>query len=324
MTVVSNKQIHSPIRIGVVGVGFLGERHARIYSRMKNIELLGVMDIDLRRAKKIARICKTRPYEHLDDLLADVDAVSVVTPTGSHLSVGSSAIEAQCHVLIEKPITTNVSEADHLLDLAKKHRVILQVGHVERFNAAVTAVEKILKNPRFIEVHRLGSYSFRSTDIDVVLDLMIHDIDIVLCLVKSKIKEISAYGTPVLSQKNDIANAKLIFENKCIVNLTASRLTLQSMRKIRVFDEEKYVSIDYMKQEAVTYSKKYPQKTNPRTILDLIHRKKLNIRKNEPLQDELNSFVCSIQDGVEPLVSGLAGREALAIAEEIICQVKKY
>jgi len=310
--------------VGVIGVGFLGERHAHIYHRMDNVQFIGVFDIKPRRAKSIARKYKTECFPSLESLLTQVDAVSVVTPTIDHCHVTKKCLARACHVMVEKPMTNTVKEAEELLRLAEANQRILQVGHVERFNAAVIAVSDIINTPRFIEVHRLGPYSFRSTDIDVVLDLMIHDIDIVLCLVKSPVKEISAYGTPVLSSKNDVVNAKLVFANKCVVNLTASRLTLKSTRKFRVFDNEKYISLDYMKQEAIVYTKRSTNIKKPRTLLDLISRRKLRVRKNKPLVVELASFVDAVRYGRDPLVSGSEARDALAIAEEIVCQTQKY
>jgi len=301
------------IRVGVIGIGHLGSIHSRIYSELKGIELAGVADIDKNKAKKSARKCKTRWFTDYKDLFGKVDAVSVVVPTELHHKVTSDFLNNGVNVLVEKPITTTVQQADEILSLAESKGLILQVGHVERFNAAVKAIQSLAHKPRFIECHRLGPFKHRGTDVGVVLDLMIHDIDIILGFVKSNLKRCDAIGVKVLTPHEDIANARLVFEDGTVCDLTASRLTPEAMRKIRIFVEDAYISIDYLKQQGHIYRKQGKK----------ITFEKVNIKKEEPLKKELSSFVNCVRTKEKPLVSGQEGRQALKVALDIINLIHK-
>ncbi|MCX5716216.1 MAG: Gfo/Idh/MocA family oxidoreductase [Candidatus Omnitrophica bacterium] len=304
----------SDIKIGVIGVGYLGSVHARIYSQIQGVQLVGVCDTDEVKARAVARQFHTTPFKEFSDLIGKVDAVSVVVPTNLHHVVAKPLLENGIHLLVEKPITTTLKEADDLLTVAKNKNLILQVGHVERFNAGFLAVEKIINKPIFIECHRLGPFKKRATDVGVILDLMIHDIDIILGLIKQKIKSIEAVGAPVLTEREDIANVRLQFENNSVCNLTASRITDKTMRKIRIFQRDAYISLDYFKPSCFIYRKEGPK----------ITRQSVKIRKEEPLKLELESFVNCVRSKERPLVSGLEGRQALAIALEIEKKIKDF
>jgi len=295
------------IKIGVIGTGSLGMHHARIYSNLKDVELVGVCDIDAKKVRKIAKKCRTKFFTDYKDLLGLVNGVSIVTPTNTHREIGKSFIEHGIPVLIEKPITKILEEADELLEKAREKNVILQVGHVERFNSGIRAIKSIANRPMFIECHRLSPFKKRSLDVGVVLDLMIHDIDIIQDFVNSKVIKIDALGVKILTEYDDLANVRLQFENGTVCNITASRVANKTMRKIRLFQEDAYISLDYEKQEAIIY-KKSAQK---------ITRKKIRIKKEEPLLLELKSFVECTKENKQPLVSGLEAREALRIALEI-------
>jgi len=243
------------IRVAVVGVGYLGEHHARIYSSMNDVELIGVADENRERADDIANKYETRPFYNYRELFDRVEAVSIAAPTTLHYQIALDFISRNIDVLIEKPITTTIDQADSLINEAEKNGVLVQAGHVERFNKAFSAMKKYVTNPRFIESHRMGPYVGRGIDVDVVLDLMIHDIDIILSLVKSKLNDIRAIGVPVLTNHIDIANARLEFDNGCIANVTASRVSKDKMRKIRIFQPDTYVSIDYGRQSMAVFSR---------------------------------------------------------------------
>jgi predicted dehydrogenase len=302
------------IKVGVVGVGSLGSIHARIYANLTDAELVGVADIDLNRAKKIARRCHCRCFRDYQQLFGMVEAASIVVPTQLHYQIARDFLKENVHILVEKPFTSTVEEADELLASAKTKGLLLQVGHVERFNAAVQAIQRLPGKPRFIECHRLGPFACRVKDVGVVLDLMIHDIDIVLGMVDSPVQSIQAVGVNVLTEHEDIANARLNFKNGAVANITASRISPKSMRKIRIFCENAYISLDYEAQEALIYEKKGKQ----------ITRRKINIKKEKPLQKELQSFIQCVREKESPLVSGLQGREALAIAREILEKIKTH
>jgi len=306
-----------PIKVAVIGVGHLGQHHARIYSQMRDAELVGVVDVDEKRAQEIASRCQTSAYSDYSQVSGKIDAASIAVPTELHYKIGKDFLNAGVHVLIEKPITQTLKEADELLRLAEKKRLILQVGHIERFNPAISALTKVIKEPRFIECHRLGPFKPRAANIGVVMDLMIHDIDIILSLVNSPVKRIEAAGVPVLSQEEDIANVRITFENGCIANLTASRVTKEETRKIRIFQRDAYLSLDYINQELLTYRRVITPDGGVRIVSS-----KPEIEKVEPLKLELEAFIHAIQRGQEPLVSGEAGKEALAIAWEISRQIK--
>jgi len=295
------------IKVGVIGVGHLGQHHARIYAGMEGIELAGICDTDLRRAKSFARKYKTTAFADYKQMFGVVNCASVVVPTELHHQVAKDCLQNGISVLIEKPMTKFVGEAEDLLNIAREHKLIIQVGHIERFNAAVRALDEIPGNVRFIECHRLGPFKKRALDVGVVLDLMIHDIDIILALVKSEISSTDAVGVNILTDHEDLANVRIRFKNGAVANLTASRVTDKEMRKIRLFKDDCYVSLDYIKQDAVLYRK----------INNRITGKLINIKKEEPLKKELEAFINCIKTGERPLVSGEEGRDALKIALQI-------
>ncbi|MDD5449688.1 MAG: Gfo/Idh/MocA family oxidoreductase [Candidatus Omnitrophica bacterium] len=300
------------IRVAVIGIGHLGSIHARVYSQLNGVKLAGVCDTDVSRARKIAREFRTEHFTDYRPLIGKIDAASISVPTNLHHEISKYFLENGVNLLIEKPITKTVAEADELLSIAKAKGLILQVGHVERFNSAFLAAEKTIKNPLFIECHRLGPYKQRSTDIGVVLDLMIHDIDIILGLVKDEIKEIDAIGAAVLSDYEDIANVRLKFKNNVICNLTASRITNKTMRKIRIFQKNAYISLDYHKPSCLVYTMSGKK----------INCQRVRVRKEEPLKLELEAFIDCVRTKEKPLVSGIEGREALATAITIQEQIK--
>lgn len=302
------------IRVGVVGLGRLGAIHAKIYSTLENTELCGICDIDKNTAKNTAETLKTTwstDYKKLTD--HKLDAVSIVTPTILHYEIAKFFLQNKINVLIEKPITKTLKEASDLIKIADKNRLIIQVGHVERFNSAIQAIEKLSNKPRFIEVHRLGPFTPRVKDVGVILDLMIHDIDIVLGLTKSKVKNIDALGMKILTDHEDIANARIRFQNGTVCDLTASRVTSDSLRKIRIFQDDCYISIDYMAQEAFIY-----RKINSRIVSE-----KIDLQKEAPLQKELASFIDCVANKKKPVVSGKEAAEALKVALDILKKIHK-
>ena len=303
--------MQKPIRVAVIGAGKLGKRHAEVYSKMSGIELVGVCDIHEDRAKESASHCRTKAFTDHRQLLNLVDAVSIVVPSEKHFMISRDFLQNGTQLLIEKPITTRLAEADELLEIANKHSLILQVGHIERFNSAIRAIKNVIQTPRFIECHHLGPYDPRVADIGVTLDLMIHDIDIVLDLVKSPVKHIDAVGACILSKTEDIANARVRFANGAVCNLTASRVTPDVQRRIRIFQDNAYISLDYVNQEAQIYTKDNGS----------IHHKKIDITKSDSLKEELSDFIDCVRHKKRPLVSGEEGREALAVALEISKQI---
>ena len=294
-------------RVGVVGVGHIGSNHARLYAEIPSAEFTAVYDIDLARANAIGRKFGATPAKSLDECIEMVDAASVATPTNTHYEVARSLLARGKHVLIEKPITENTAHASELVELATRTNVVFQVGHVERFNPVLSVLEKHLTHPRFIEAHRLSPYPQRGTDIGVVLDLMIHDLEVILHFVRSPVQSIDAVGVPVLSRGEDIANARLRFENGCVANVTSSRISPERMRKIRVFQEDAYLSLDYQNQSGEIY----------RRAGAYITRDKVEIEREEPLKLQLTSFVECASTGREPRVSGFQGTAALELAVEI-------
>ena len=295
------------LRVGVVGVGHIGSNHARIYAELPHAEFVVVFDIDPGRAAEIAARYKTKAVESLNEFAEMVDAASVATPTNAHFSVARDLLARGKHLLIEKPITENTADARELAQRAAEKRLVLQVGHVERFNPVLSALEQRLTHPRFIEAHRLSPYPNRSTEIGVVLDLMIHDLEIILHLVNSTVETIDAVGVPVLSRGEDIANARLRFASGCIANITSSRISPERMRKIRVFQEDAYLSLDYQGQSGEIY----------RRVNGQITRDPVPIEKEEPLRQQLASFVDCALTGGEPKVSGSHAAAALELAVEI-------
>ncbi len=311
------------IRTGVFGVGYLGRFHAQKYAQMDGVELVGVMDIEPARAEAVAREVGTKAYSRPEELIPQLEAASVVVPTIHHHQVTRELLESGVHCLVEKPITTTLEEAEDLIDLARSKGLILQVGHLERFNPAVRVLTSEVTVPLFIEAHRLSPFRPRATDVDVVLDLMIHDIDITLALVKSPLKELRAAGVPVLTPRIDIANARLIFENGCTANLTASRISLQSMRRIRVFQPGGYLSADCTERTSLTVKRDASRLHEPDPMAAIIP----NVQRHgdtDVLMEELASFIDVVRSGGAPIVSGEAGREALAVALEINSQIKAH
>src|SRR5213078_1641094 len=301
------------LRVGVVGVGHIGSNHARLYAEIPSAEFAAVYDVDLVRGNAIGRKFGATPTKSLDEFIEMVDAASVATPTNTHYEIARSLLERGKHVLVEKPITDNTGNASELADLAARNRLILQVGHVERFNPVLSALEARLTHPRFIEAHRLSPYPNRSTDIGVVLDLMIHDLEIILHLVRSSVESIDAVGVPVLSRGEDIANARLRFASGCIANITSSRISPERMRKIRVFQEDAYLSLDYQGQSGEIY----------RRVNGQITRDPVAIEKEEPLRQQLASFADCALTGGEPRVSGSHAAAALELAVEITKRIAK-
>ena len=301
------------LRVGVVGSGHIGKFHARIYKELPGVELVYVADIDPER-QKVAQKLKA-PFTHsYRELIGKVDAVSIAVPTSLHYQVAREFLEAGTHVLIEKPITAKIEEADHLIEIAEKKDLVLVSGHVERFNNAWLEVQKILKQPRFIEVHRLGPFQERAAKCGVVLDLMIHDIDIVLNLVRSPIAQMDAVGIKVLSEFEDLANARLRFQSGCVANITASRLTPEPQRKIRIFQDDAYISIDYGNQEVKIFTKEGPQ---------ISHRHIAVEKSTEPLKRELIYFVDQIRLPADLRQADRASRDALKVALEITNHIKE-
>ena len=295
------------IRAGVVGVGAIGKNHARIYSEIESADLVAIFDADSDAAQKIASSYGGKVASSIEEFVDLVDVVSVATPTSTHRSIGEMLLNKKKHILIEKPIADTTDDAQALVNLASEMGCVLQVGHIERFNPVLDEIEERLKDPRFIEVHRLSPFPNRSMDIGVVLDLMIHDLEIVLHLVKSKVLSIDAVGVPVLTNREDIANARIRFESGCVANITASRISPEKMRKLRVFEGESYLSLDYQAQEGQFYWKDGMEiKVEP-----------VQVEKDEPLKLELEAFVECSAAGRRPAVSGQEATAALDIAIEI-------
>ena len=302
------------IRAGVIGVGYLGALHAQKYAVLAatgTVEFTGVFDADQARAQEIASANNTRSFASVDEALSCSDAVSIATPTMSHFTFGMRAIEAGKDVLVEKPITTTTHQAKELVKAAEKANTILQVGHLERFNAAVVALEHRPLQPVFIQAQRLSPFPNRSTDVDVVLDLMIHDIDIILNLVKSGIESIDAVGTPVVSDKVDVANARIRFTNGCVADVTASRVSNDRVRKIQLFESNGYITIDYAAQHIFIAR---PAALGSASAIEV---QQLDIEKCDSLLEEIRSFVDCCARRTPPLVSGADGLRALEVAEEI-------
>lgn len=311
-----------PLKAAVIGVGSLGQHHARVYTQIPGVKLVAVADTDAHRAKEVGKKCKCEFVTDYHELIGKVDLVSIVVPTAYHYEVAKTFLEKGIHVLLEKPMTKTVEEADELIRLGHDHKAVLQVGHIERFNEAIQELKTFLKQPKFIEVHRLGPFSQRNTDIGVVLDLMIHDLDIIHDLVDSPIKTIEATGVKILSEHEDIANARITLENDCVCNINASRVSLDAKRKIRVYSPTCYVSIDYKKQELYIYKLKKDLPPDEKNLMKMITREKKVFGKKEPLMAELVSFVEAIREDKEPEVTGEDGREALAVALEISKKIR--
>jgi predicted dehydrogenase len=306
------------IRVAVAGTGEFGRNHARVYREIEGAGLAGVYDLDSNRAAAVAAEFQTRVFASLEELRVSADAVSVAVPTVSHAEVGCRLLEMGLDILVEKPMAVNLAEADALLAAAKKNGRILQVGHVERFNPAVTAVEPILNRPLFFEVHRLGVFTARSLDVDVIYDLMIHDLDILLALVKEPVTEVKAVGIPVLTDKVDIAHARLEFAGGAVANVTASRVSTERVRKMRFFQQHEYISLDYARRDALRVGVK---KAGPQPEFGF---EKLNAPAVEPLHAELAAFVDAVRTRKEPRTNGAAGRAALELASRVMASIREH
>lgn len=320
------------LKIGILGVGNFGEIHLKVLQQSTKYILIGFYDIDINRAEYIANLYNCKAFDSEASLIDAVDVVDVVTPTSSHFNCAQAAIQKGKHVFIEKPITKTYTETLKLIELSKKHQVKVQVGYIERFNPAFLASQKFIINPMFIESHRLASYSNRNTDICVVLNLMIHDLDIILNLVRSKVKKITANGIAIISKTTDIANARIEFENGCIANLTASRISMKPMRKSRFFQNDTYISVDFFNKSAeVIRLKNLDQHADEFAMIlqnDEGIKKQLifenpDITMNNALLDELESFADAIIHNFNPLASIQQGAESLKLALEIINSYEK-
>ena len=323
----------SKIKAGVVGTGSIGANHARILAQLPSAEFTAVCDNNPETARDMASRYGAKAVSSLEEFAGLVDAATIATPTPTHFTIAKYLLERGKHVLVEKPITETTADAKALSDLARDRGLVLQVGHIERFNPALSALETRLTHPRFIESHRLSPYPGRSTEIGVVLDLMIHDLEIVLHLVRSSVKSIDAVGVPVLSQREDIANARLRFENGCVANITVSRISPEKVRKIRVFQNDAYLSLDYQTQEGFMYRLARSDEKESSLLHKILHagdqavvsefagkkivREIVEVEKGEPLHRELASFLECARAGAAPKVSGYQATAALELALEI-------
>jgi predicted dehydrogenase len=295
------------VKVAVIGVGHLGKQHARLYAELEGVQLAGVVDILPNRAEEIAAQYGTTPYVDYREIFGKVDAVSLAVPTTEHARIGRDLVEHGIDVLVEKPIASSLEDARSLIDAAERAGRILQVGHVERFNPVVALARAAATSPQFFEIHRLAAFSPRSLDIDVVLDLMIHDIDIVLSLVRAPVSEVRAVGIPVLSQKADIANARIEFEDGCVANFTASRVSFEKTRKLRFFQPHDYISVDYGTQKGTMVSLRMGRVTE----------RALEPQNEEPLKLELKAFARCVKTREKPAVTGEEGLRALELAMRI-------
>ena len=308
----------SKTRVAVVGVGDFGRNHVRVYRELADAELVGVVDLNAERARQVAAEFSTAVLPDLEALMGRVDAASVAVPTVDHARVGCHLLERGIDVLVEKPMAASLGEADALIAAARKNGRVLQVGHLERFNPAVAAVEKVVARPLFFEVHRLGVFSPRSLDVDVVYDVMIHDLDILLALVGAPVVELKAVGIPVLSDKVDIAHARLEFESGAVANLTASRVSTERVRKMRFFQQHEYISLDYTRQDVLRVR---VRQLTPQPQFDF---EKLPAQPEEPLRAQLRAFLEAVRTRGVPRVDGAAGRRALELADRVMADILEH
>jgi predicted dehydrogenase len=313
-------QAKSKLKVGVVGVGYLGKFHAEKYARHPGVELIGVADTDYAQADRIAGQLGTRAYYGHHELIGKVDAVSIAVPTEAHYSISRDFIDNQVDILIEKPITTTIAQADELIRAADKNGCIIQVGHLERFNPAVVALQGVVHSPLFIESHRLSMFKERGLDVSVVLDLMIHDIDLILNFVRSGVQTIRAAGVPVITGTVDIANARLEFENGCIANVTASRISMKNERKIRLFQKDAYVSVNFANREITIVRQDGPKNQGIIPGMTIDQR---SFSQADALDDEIQSFINAVIERKKPEVTGRMGRDALSIALSIMEQIQR-
>ena len=306
------------VRVAVVGVGDFGRNHARVYRRLEGVEFVGVVDRNSERARSVADEFGTAVLPDVDSLTGRVDAVSLAVPTIEHARIGCLLLSKGIHVLVEKPIAASVAEADEIIDAAQQYARVLQIGHLERFNPAFVAVLPIIKEPLYFEVHRLGVFSPRSLDIDVVYDVMIHDLDILLALANSPVESIHSLGIPVITDKVDIAHARLEFASGAVANLTASRVSTERVRKLRFFQHHEYISLDYARQDALRIRVRKPV---PEPQFDF---EPIPTRHEEPLEAELRSFVDAVRNRKQPLVDAIAGRRALELADRVMAGILEH
>jgi len=320
-------------KVGVVGTGHLGLLHAKMYSQIDSASLVGVFDTDHEKSKRVADDFGTRAFEQLNDLLSEADAVSIVTSTKAHYDVALMALNHDCDILIEKPITETIDQAKEIVALADRKKKKVQVGHIERFNAAILALEEYDLRPLFIESHRLSQFNPRGTDVAVVLDLMIHDIDLILSLVKSPVARIEANGVTVVSDSVDIANARLQFENGCVANVTASRISQSKMRKMRLFQRDAYISVDFLQGVAEVFRLADEMQGESKSTMllgnieqgarkRLVLYEKPEVNEVNALKHELTLFLQSVLERTEPPVTGREGLEALVVAQEILKKIE--
>lgn len=306
------------VKVAVVGVGQFGQNHARVYRELPQAELVGVYDTDAARAAAMAKEHGCRAFASLEAMFGQVQAASVAVPTADHAAVAGRLLEAGVDVLVEKPMARTVAEADQMIATAERHKRVLQAGHLERFNPGVEAVRSIARSPLFFEAHRLSTFSPRSLDVDVVMDLMIHDLDIVISLVDSEVEEIRAVGLAVLTPKFDIANVRIAFENGCVANFTASRVSTERVRKLRWFQPQEYISVDYTRQDAVVIA------VERQGGVPMLSHRLLNPAQQEPLRRQLESFLECVRDRREPVVNGNQGRRALELAHRIQDEMARH
>ena len=316
------------VNIGVIGVGHLGVHHASHLTKIKNANFVGLFDSDTQRAEEISKKLNTKSFDSIDSLLDNVEAVSIVTPTPTHRSVAEKCIKRGKHVFIEKPITSSVDDAEYLIELAKKHSTIIQVGHIERFNPALLALSNLEIEPKYIEVHRMAPFTSRGTDVPVVLDLMIHDIDLILSFISSPVEEIYANGVSIMTNSVDIANARIKFENGSIANITSSRVAKDRVRKIKMFQQDLYVTIDFLAGISEVYKAMGATQNDPEAIMsaplvgaDGKHRQifyeKPTVKKTDALKAELKNYINAVLGKEKPMVDGFAGKQALDVAIKI-------
>lgn len=302
-------------------MGHVGQHHARIYRDLPGVELVGIADSNPEQLQQVHGLLEVPAFDDYRTLFGRVNAVSIAVPTHLHTSIARECLEQGIDILVEKPLAETLAEAQQLADLARQRSRILQIGHVERFNGAVRALRGIVKSPGFIECHRLSPFPQRGTDVDVILDLMIHDIDVILSLVKSPVTQVNAVGVPVLTDRVDIANARLEFASGCVANVTASRVSLDRVRKIRIFEPEIYISLDYANQEIVIHRRIAADHSSLPPQPPRIVREEVAVEKEEPLRLQLTSFVDSVRERTRPEVSGEEAIEALRVASQILAKI---
>lgn len=304
-----------PLRAAVIGTGYLGRFHAQKYAAIKGVELVAIVDIDSKQANSVANEVGCRAVTDYREILDEIDLASIVVPTDLHFDIAKECLQSNCHLLVEKPITQTIDEAEELISIARENDLVLQVGHLERFNPAIMALDGVLKNPTFIECQRMAPFKTRGTEVNVVLDLMIHDIDIILSLIGADVSQINSVGGSVLSDEVDIANARLQFETGCVANVTASRASRDTVRKIRIFQPDAYISVDYQDRKIAIYRLKgggMPVPGLPNVTME--HKK---FKQGDPLMTEIESFVKTVREGGQPVVSGEDGKRALEVAMQI-------